>query len=542
MRVKLLVIEFKDNRPVSEAREYIFDNIEAIYIGRGKSNDVPLNDAGRTVSRNHALIAATATGYVLEDLESKNSTFVNGEKLDTGMQVGLKSGDQIGVGAFRIKYILEALTGKSESTRGKSRGADVGPGPSKVEPRMRAEPPTQVGQNIHHNGIAQEIRVEPRMTPTQTGQGRRNGKAHPTQAKAQWNQAPEPRETHQGPSGNGIDRSEENPFSAALDQALASLSHVCHLYDVADDNTRMHTFASALKKLKRSSKDHDAVRLLLGTLSGINPEDLERPAVKPTVDKKAQKDRHAMLVIDAMLPLFQRLIRIPVKFQRSFIGHEMEVEKDLTFLYEDSISKLKKYMLDPSSSVRITKHKLECLSRAVENVERHQAGVTEGYKAVVQNVFQMVLRDVDPTPLERDMTESSAFYKLFPSLGSKHVLSELKENLAKVQQIDPGVYEKRVYRPGFVRAYLAVMDGKEPAADPEPSEEVVPEPIEVKEKTDPVKKKAAKPSADTKNGLFANLDPVPAPETTIKRPKSELKEVKQTDEKGFKLFKTNGLA
>jgi hypothetical protein len=48
-------------------------------IGRASSNSIVISDG--SVSTNHARILKTAEGFVIEDLKSRNGTFVNGEKV-----------------------------------------------------------------------------------------------------------------------------------------------------------------------------------------------------------------------------------------------------------------------------------------------------------------------------------------------------------------------------------------------------------------------------------------------------------------------------
>jgi hypothetical protein len=70
----------------------------AVVIGRSEDCQVVIDD--RQASRHHARITQTEDGYVLEDLGSKNGTYLNGQSL-TAPTV-LKDGDEIGI-AFAAK-------------------------------------------------------------------------------------------------------------------------------------------------------------------------------------------------------------------------------------------------------------------------------------------------------------------------------------------------------------------------------------------------------------------------------------------------------
>jgi pSer/pThr/pTyr-binding forkhead associated (FHA) protein len=66
-----------------------------VVIGRGKECDLLLTDAH--VSRKHARIYREGEVYYLQDLESKNGTYLNGVKVGFG-EKPLLSGDKIKIG------------------------------------------------------------------------------------------------------------------------------------------------------------------------------------------------------------------------------------------------------------------------------------------------------------------------------------------------------------------------------------------------------------------------------------------------------------
>ncbi|HNG60707.1 MAG TPA: FHA domain-containing protein, partial [Cellvibrionaceae bacterium] len=60
-------------------------------VGREPSCDIPINSLH--ISRQHARITQTPTGFFLEDLNSANGTYINGLKLTT--PVALQIGDLV---------------------------------------------------------------------------------------------------------------------------------------------------------------------------------------------------------------------------------------------------------------------------------------------------------------------------------------------------------------------------------------------------------------------------------------------------------------
>ena len=80
-----------------------------IRIGRGSDNDISLTDL--TVSRRHAIVRDDGSLLSVEDLDSHNGTFVNGQRIK---QSQLREGDLLTVGSHRflvVAGILRAWTG-----------------------------------------------------------------------------------------------------------------------------------------------------------------------------------------------------------------------------------------------------------------------------------------------------------------------------------------------------------------------------------------------------------------------------------------------
>jgi pSer/pThr/pTyr-binding forkhead associated (FHA) protein/NADPH-dependent 2,4-dienoyl-CoA reductase/sulfur reductase-like enzyme len=71
-------------------------------IGRGPKNDLVLNDP--EVSGQHAQIQRDASGYLLEDLQSSNGTFLNGARLSAPAR--LAGGALIKVGKTQLEFVM----------------------------------------------------------------------------------------------------------------------------------------------------------------------------------------------------------------------------------------------------------------------------------------------------------------------------------------------------------------------------------------------------------------------------------------------------
>jgi len=87
-------------------RQWPLDASEVL-IGRSPDCRIIVND--RQASRRHARIACTPEGYILEDLGSKNGTYLNGQRLT--QPVRLVDGDEIGIAfAARLRFVDAGAT------------------------------------------------------------------------------------------------------------------------------------------------------------------------------------------------------------------------------------------------------------------------------------------------------------------------------------------------------------------------------------------------------------------------------------------------
>jgi DNA-binding winged helix-turn-helix (wHTH) protein len=82
-------------------------------LGRDADEGIRLESA--TVSRRHARISVSADGATLEDLNSKNGTFLRGEPVKSA--VPLTDGDEIGVGSVALRFRMASRSTATWSGR-----------------------------------------------------------------------------------------------------------------------------------------------------------------------------------------------------------------------------------------------------------------------------------------------------------------------------------------------------------------------------------------------------------------------------------------
>jgi len=73
---------------------------DIIHIGRSPDNDIQIKD--KSVSRNHVKIIRRGDRYFVEDLKSKNGTFIDGNQISPGDKFEVKEGLPVAIGSIVI--------------------------------------------------------------------------------------------------------------------------------------------------------------------------------------------------------------------------------------------------------------------------------------------------------------------------------------------------------------------------------------------------------------------------------------------------------
>lgn len=121
---------FKNKKVVFE------EDIKKLIIGREPGCHLSLDSS--VVSRQHAFIALKWGGYVIKDMDSKNGTFVNGERIE---EKSLKDGDEIVFGTLKAifknpqEFDIEGITRSLEEHKKQQNQAQ-----EKIEPKLEPEP------------------------------------------------------------------------------------------------------------------------------------------------------------------------------------------------------------------------------------------------------------------------------------------------------------------------------------------------------------------------------------------------------------------
>lgn len=132
-------------------------------IGRDEAADVPIKL--ENISRKHIRVSKGDTGYMLEDLNSSNGTYVNEQRIEIPYQ--LKDGDTIALGPdFEMRAVIPVVVQKGEATLF---NAKIAKEPGKGEATAFMKAPVAADQTVAFVEMPPLPVVPPRLVINESG-------------------------------------------------------------------------------------------------------------------------------------------------------------------------------------------------------------------------------------------------------------------------------------------------------------------------------------------------------------------------------------
>jgi type VI secretion system protein ImpI len=170
-------------------------------------------------------------------------------------------------------------------------------------------------------------------------------------------------------------------------------------------------------------------------------------------------------VLDTLLESLSRIIEIPWQFRHEFIGQTIMQSAETEFLYEGDADTIKNHLLDPSISQEERRKRLDHVENAAEALAVHQVAMLNGYKASVTEGAEELLERLNPESHQAEITEENVVYEYLPVLASPAVVERLQLKWNDLKRGDWSAAEQRIFRPAFIKAYLARMTAVDPSEE-----------------------------------------------------------------------------
>ncbi len=404
MVVKLFL---KTDADSDEVEEFTFEQ-ERISLGRDKENDLHIPDTSRVVSKKHAEIKLLDDGYEIVDLGSKNFTYLNSTRLESGRTYSLADGDLIKVGEYEVEFQL--LT------------PDL---PEEEEQEEVAVP--DYDRTVFESGFVNPFLVEVEKF----------AQAFNSLCETFEGEAPSRRVDALKDAFNTVELAAESDVKGLLAGLIMGVED--------PEATDPKVFA-----LSKESQNGEAVED-----KSIPPE----KALTPLRKRRAPMETSEQLdqVHSVVFNVLSMLVSIPWEFRHEFVGHTVAQTPESEILFEGNGERLKQYLLDPNLDEDELSGRLALIEEGGDEVILHQLAMLEGYKAVVQQGMHMLLREIDPVVAAESLSQQGGLYRLSPNLARMVASWGLQDKFKELRAEDWSITERRAYRPSFIRAYLSRM-------------------------------------------------------------------------------------
>ena len=245
-----------------------------------------------------------------------------------------------------------------------------------------------------------------------------------------------------------------NPFIEVIDDLIQSFKKVTEVYEDRPESRRETLLQDAIRGALSEIEKKDALKIVAKSIAP--PTRSPRPQIlePPTVFESPKVTGMSEEIIDALIVTVRDLIQIPYKFRSDFIGSTMMLDREASYLHAESFEVTKNYFLEATADELDVKQKVETLKKSAEEVSLHQLGMLEGYRAIVHQGIQGILKDIDPIQLEEQLSSPSFLASILPVFKKAEMAQWYTEKITALRDADWAVSEQRVYRPIFVRAYM----------------------------------------------------------------------------------------
>jgi len=279
-----------------------------------------------------------------------------------------------------------------------------------------------------------------------------------------------------------------NPFADPAQNLTEALANLIEAYEEEAPQRRDDALKDAFRRTDAELENSDVIQRLFdlldlepsaGASSSPPPDSSGESVSDPASMQDGPSSRPAIHideevtdeVLDTLLESLSRIIEIPWQFRHEFIGQTIMQSSETEFLYEGDADTIKSHLLDPSLSQDERRRRLDHVEDAAEALAVHQVAMLNGYKASVTEGAEELLERLNPEAHREEVTEENVVYEYLPMLASPAVVERLQLTWNDLKRGDWSAAEQRIFRPAFIKAYLARMTAVEPSEEDTPDSE-----------------------------------------------------------------------
>lgn len=170
------------------------------------------------------------------------------------------------------------------------------------------------------------------------------------------------------------------------------------------------------------------------------------------------------LLMDGMITLFKKA----VEFRDQFVGIAMvETQTPLNTATPDQ---LKEFLFSDRISEDEAQKRFRVIKRQVDDIILHQTAQVNGYRALIDKGVPNLLQYLNPENLEKHFAKQKVSFGLFsvpmsmvPFMVKSKAMSTYRQMIQELLDEGRVAYERRIFRPSFVDAYMKTLADSDPA-------------------------------------------------------------------------------
>jgi len=169
-------------------------------------------------------------------------------------------------------------------------------------------------------------------------------------------------------------------------------------------------------------------------------------------------------VFEVLLDFLARLIQARRQFRLEFLGETMIVPTKFS-IQDCSFEELKKYIQDPEIQAAEYSKRIALIKKTIEEISCHQVAMLDGYQESVNEGLKTIIDKFDPEKkwdeIKREPIDLGVMQipsRLLPFVRRHQLIKSLKLAYQELEMEDQSIYEKKYFRPFYIRAYHKFMD------------------------------------------------------------------------------------
>lgn len=256
-----------------------------------------------------------------------------------------------------------------------------------------------------------------------------------------------------------VDQTFPNPFIDDAKELAKILKQIYDKYDAGVPSRRNEELNQTLSEQLGEIKPTDAATLISAQLKPSMAVPVAPEPFPAEGGALLMTDRIRFLC-DVLLTAFVKFIKAPWNFKEAFIGITKIKSRSFS-VHSSTLQEVREFLLSGHISDYDFKNRIAILKKEADEAMVHQVALMDGYKASVNEGSRHLLEHFNPDALKKILDKQSIKlgrieipYRYLPIFYHWKLLQLYQQKYVALIQEDRGIFENKMFRPGFINAYL----------------------------------------------------------------------------------------